>query len=179
MNVRPLLAAAALAAALTGCGGPAARDAGVVSAGDATGSAAAPSSGASSPVPSAIVDRREAQLKFAQCMREHGVDMDDPDPDGAIRIKARKGQEKAVDEAQKACEHFMEGAVGGPKGKPDKEALDRAVKLAQCMREHGIDVADPGSDGRIRLRVKPGTPEEKVKAAQQACRELGPGGGAS
>ncbi|WP_113702110.1 hypothetical protein, partial [Nonomuraea lactucae] len=144
----------------------------------ASGGAAKPTASATgSATGSAPADRREAQLKFAQCMREHGVDMKDPEPDGAIRIQGRKGEAQKVEQAQQACKHFMEAAVGDRKGKPDQEMQDRALKFAQCMREHGVDMKDPGPDGRIEIGVKPGTPEEKVNAAHEACKEFGPGGG--
>ncbi|MDF2711315.1 hypothetical protein ACWGH8_03825 [Nonomuraea muscovyensis] len=171
MNMRPLLATAVLAVALTACGAPAERDDGVAGAGGAKPSATTSASA------SAPADRREAQLKFAQCMREHGVDMDDPAPDGAIRIKAGRDDKGKVDEAQRACKHFMEAAVGELHGKPDKEALDQVLKFAQCMRQHGIPMKDPSSDGRIEINIPRGTPEEKVKAAHEACKDFEPGGG--
>ncbi|MDR8410067.1 hypothetical protein MTP10_15125 [Nonomuraea sp. 3-1Str] len=178
MNLRYLLAAVCATAALSclsACGGgtPAGDGvAGVASTGGATASTGgAPASAAPS------MDPRDAQLKFAQCMREHGIEMDDPEPGGGIRIKSRKGDEAKMQEAQKACGHFMEAAVGEAKGKMDPKARDQALKFAQCMRQNGIDVADPSSDGRMEITVKPGTPEEKVKAAHQACKEFEPGGG--
>ncbi|MEV0203128.1 hypothetical protein [Nonomuraea sp. NPDC050691] len=168
MNVRPLLATVCAAAALTACAAKAPASDGVVS---ASGATASPGASAS-----ASMDPRTAQLKFAQCMREHGVEMDDPEPGGGIRIKSRKGDEAKMQEAQKACGHFMEAAIGDAKGKMDPKARDNALKFAQCMREHGIDMKDP-SDGRIEINVPAGTSEEKVKAAHEACKEFEPGGG--
>ncbi|MFE3202504.1 hypothetical protein [Embleya sp. NPDC059237] len=56
-------------------------------------------------------ERRELMVKFAGCMREHGVDMPDPVPGegGARRIGAMpadEGSSKAED-AMKACERFQ------------------------------------------------------------------------
>lgn len=105
MRVRPPRAlgpALGLALALAACG-PAPADDGIASAGGAaTGAAATPSA-------SVTVDRQEAQLKFAQCMREHGIDMPDPAPGQGIQIKIKPGQEKALEEAHKACEEFAPG----------------------------------------------------------------------
>ncbi|GGS72411.1 hypothetical protein GCM10010156_34100 [Planobispora rosea] len=174
MNVRLLLAAVPLALALplAGCGAPA-ENTGVASAdGAGTGTAAA------SPSASVSVDPREAGLKFAQCMREHGVDMEDPGPDGAIRIRV-KGERAKIQEAQEACKHFMDAAVGDRAGKPDQKMLDQGVKFAQCMREHGIPMKDPGADGKMMIQIPQGIPEEKVKEAQEACKEFEPGGGPS
>ncbi|GIH78436.1 hypothetical protein [Planobispora longispora] len=177
MKVRLLMAAVPLALALplAGCGAPA-ESSGVASADGGTAtSAASPSASASA---SASTDPREAALKFAQCMREHGVDMEDPGADGAIRIKA-KGKGEKIQEAQEACKHFMDAAVGDRAGKPDQKTLDQGIKFAQCMREHGIPMKDPGADGKMMIQIPQGTSEEKVEEAQEACKEFQPGGGPS
>jgi hypothetical protein len=49
---------------------------------------------------------------------------------------------------------------------------ETALKFAQCMRQHGIDMPDPSADGRIDVNVPPGTPEQKVKEAHEACKEF-------
>src|SRR5690242_12273015 len=95
-----------LALALAGCGAAPADD-GIASAGGATSGGGA----TAGPSASAPVDRQEAQLKFAQCMREHGVDMPDPGPDGRVRIIGKKGDEASMQKAMQACQHFMKDAV--------------------------------------------------------------------
>jgi hypothetical protein len=56
---------------------------------------------------------REAALKFAKCMREHGVDMPDPQPGEGGRITmggpgmAAQDQAK-MESAQKACQKILE-----------------------------------------------------------------------
>ncbi|MEV0597315.1 hypothetical protein [Nonomuraea cavernae] len=175
MNVRPVLAALPLILALAACGGAPAKQDGVASA--ASGSAMPTTAATATPGASAPTDPREAQLKFAQCMREHGVPMDDPEPNGAIRIKAKEGMEQQVNEAQQACKHFMDAAIGDRMGKPDQKAQDRALKFAQCMREHGIQMEDPSSDGKFKINIPAGTPEEKINAAHEACKEFKMAGG--
>lgn len=60
----------------------------------------------------------DALLKFAQCMRQHGIaEFPDPSPDGGLRISSKKGGSldpngAAFKRAQQACQHFMPG--GGP-----------------------------------------------------------------
>ncbi|MFI6743102.1 hypothetical protein ACIBI9_60315 [Nonomuraea sp. NPDC050451] len=49
---------------------------------------------------------------------------------------------------------------------------EAALKFAQCMREHGVDMPDPSADGKIEINVPPGTPEQKVKEAHEACKEF-------
>jgi hypothetical protein len=64
-------------------------------------------------------------LKFARCMRAHGVDVPDPQPQGGgIRIGGPRGsrssgpdtldpQSPAFQSAQKACESLLPGGKGG------------------------------------------------------------------
>ncbi|WP_248964515.1 hypothetical protein [Sphaerisporangium perillae] len=165
MHIRPLLAVPVLALALAACGAKAG-DGGVASVGGGTAGPAASSSS------SAPADKGEAALKFAQCMREHGVDMPDPEPNGGVAIQQRPGEEQKVQKAQEACKQFLQAAVG-EKGKGlDPQKQDMLVKLAQCMRQHGIDMPDPTADGRIEINVPEGTPEQKVKDAQEACKQF-------
>jgi hypothetical protein len=47
----------------------------------------------------------EASLRISQCMREHGVNMPDPDSHGQIRIDQSDGiDDQAMQDAAKACE---------------------------------------------------------------------------
>ncbi|WP_433418491.1 hypothetical protein ACQP1V_02690 [Microtetraspora malaysiensis] len=168
MRMRCALVALPLALTLAGCG-----------AADKSDGVAGANSTAATPAasPSAPVDRREAELKFAECMRERGVDVPDPGPGGGISIKSGKGAEQKVAKAQQACKHFMDAAVGdGGKQGIDQKELDALVKFAQCMRDHGIDMKDPAPDGRVDIDIPQGTPQQKVEAAQQACKQFAPGG---
>jgi hypothetical protein len=54
---------------------------------------------------------------MAKCMREHGVDMPDPDPDGSLTIKKGKGSTFDLDSptfkaADKACRQYAPGRIG-------------------------------------------------------------------
>ncbi|WP_067181061.1 hypothetical protein [Microtetraspora niveoalba] len=173
MKIRLLAATAPLALVLAACGGSGAAssgDDGIASAGG--GSAATPGASAS-----ATLDPQEAGLKFAQCMREHGVDMPDPSADGGVRIQVPKGMDKGkVDAAMKECQPIMEKSGIGARAK-DPEVIDRLVKFARCMREHGVDVPDP-VDGLIEIKHEKAD-ESKIKEAQEACSKLAPrpGGG--
>lgn len=65
-------------------------------------------------------DRRQAAeqgLKFARCMREHGVDFPDPNADGSIMLEkgsAADPESTAFRRAEKACQDLMPG----PKAQP-------------------------------------------------------------
>jgi hypothetical protein len=109
-----LLLAASLMLPLAACGGGSEKD--------------APGAAASS------ADQDAAQLRYARCMREQGVNMpDDPKdlPKGGLEIP---------DRAVRACERHQ------PPGKTidfrDPEVRDRFARFAKCMREHGFDMPD-------------------------------------
>jgi hypothetical protein len=55
---------------------------------------------------------RDQMLKFAQCMREHGVDIPDPQPGGGLQLRVPKGGDKKLETAQKACEQKLPGGGG-------------------------------------------------------------------
>jgi hypothetical protein len=59
-------------------------------------------------------EMRDRGLRFARCMREHGVDMDDPAPDGRMTLRVQ-GDSPTFRAAQKACGAMM-GGPGGPGG---------------------------------------------------------------
>ena len=122
-------------------------------------------------------DPQEAALEFAKCMREHGVDMPDPEVDsqGRIRVTVRAGRGQAdpkkLNEAQQACGHLMGGGGDGP-GKLDPKAQDAMLAFARCMREHGIDMPDPTGEGLMLRRDGKDGPDpgsEKFQEAEQAC----------
>jgi hypothetical protein len=75
-----------------------------------------------------------ARLKWARCMREHGVNMpDDPKdlPQGGLEVP---------DKAQQACAKLQ------PSGKTidmnDPETRDQMARFAKCMRANGYDMPD-------------------------------------
>ncbi|MEV4110935.1 hypothetical protein [Nonomuraea sp. NPDC049695] len=168
MNVRLLPVAVPLALALAACGGTAPKEDGVASAGGGT-SAASPSAS-----PSASLDPQEAGLRFARCMREHGVNVPDPQ-NGNIRVEGDKsmGRDK-MDKAQKACQPILDAVVRDRT--PSAQDYDQMVKFAQCMRQHGIDMPDPKPGEGMRFEIRKGS-EEKIEAAHKACEQYAPDGG--
>jgi hypothetical protein len=125
---------------------------------------------------------REAALDFAQCMREHGVDMPDPSPgEGGIRLAAPPSgtDQAAFRRAEEACRKHLE-KVRPPElsEEQQREFREQALKHARCMREHGIDMPDPtfGEGGRVEQRlegdVDPNDP--RFQEAQEECSKFGP-----
>ena len=160
--------------------------------------------GEATPNASPSASDREAQLlKFAQCMRDHGVDIPDPttDSNGNLRIERPRNDtgtgpptqaERTKDRAaRQACQKDLPTQNFTPAQRAQFQ--DNALKFAQCMRSKGFDVPDPnfnqtpspGSGGReFRQRafgnINPRDP--KVRTALNACRQSsfgnqGPGGG--
>jgi hypothetical protein len=161
----------------------------------------APADAAASTAPS---DPQEAFLAYAQCMRDHGIDMPDPEMvpvegegPGGVAFKVGVDGGATLDKedfraADTACHHFLANVVGDKAGgglSPEDE--DRLLQFARCMREHGIDMPDPQTGGGMIIdeeqgdgsRIDPNSAE--FQAAQEACGSLlpgkiqggGPGGG--
>ncbi|WP_204045638.1 hypothetical protein [Acrocarpospora phusangensis] len=117
-------------------------------------------------------------LKFAQCMRENGVDMPDPEPGGnQVMIRQKKGQEGVTEKALKACEKYR--PVIDASKIDDSELQDAMLKFAQCMRDNGVDMPDPQVDGgRVRIGGPGMDPESPTtQKAMEACRDAMPNGG--
>jgi hypothetical protein len=128
----------------------------------------------------------DARLKFAQCMRDHGVNL--PDPGQGRRLERFNFNPAKFRAARQACQKYAAAAF--PKLTPQQRAelQDRLVKFSQCMRQHGVNLPDPTTNGPgegffIRRRVGPGGPNPRspaFQAAQKACQSLLPqrrGGG--
>jgi hypothetical protein len=125
-------------------------------------------------------DPQQAALDFAKCMREHGVDMPDPEVDDKGRIRVRIGaggagggarpDPRKLEAAQKACGGLMGGGDGDRQLDPAER--DAMVAFARCMREHGIDMPDPTGDGLLMRRDGDDGPDPssaRFREAEQAC----------
>jgi hypothetical protein len=127
----------------------------------------------------------DGALKFAKCMRDHGIDMPDPTRNGNGGILQRIGgpgrKDRGPDDpkmqaADKACAKYR--ALGGGQA-PDPSQLakqrDAFVGYARCMRGKGIDMPDPKVTGNgISMMLGKGIRPESApfKAADKACHSL-------
>jgi hypothetical protein len=126
----------------------------------------------------------QGALKFAKCMREHGVDMPDPkkDANGRIKITAKASARSGTDDAkmqaaQKACQKYLKAGGGpAPNAAEQAKAKDAMLDYTRCMREHGVKIRDPEfSKGGILSSVggpgqtNPDSP--KFKAADKVCHK--------
>ena len=181
---RSALALAALTM-MAACGSAGAKGAAQVAsvAGDATTTTTAATGSDASEA-----DAQQAMLDFAACMREHGVDMPDPqfngDGNGTFTVGGGPGgdgndvDKAKLDEAQKACQPYLDKVKSNaPPMDPAKieEEKQKLLAFAQCMRDHGIDFPDPqiSTDGGG-LQVQMGGPgmdanSPGFKEANEAC----------
>jgi hypothetical protein len=120
-----------------------------------------------------------AFLDFSKCMRTHGVaNFPDPSPgSGGIHIDASSGLDPrapAFGAAQRACRHLLPG--GGPPTSLPEGAKESALRFAQCMRAHGVsNFPDPIFRGEGVMEQVPSGREASSPAfqsAQQACGGL-------
>jgi hypothetical protein len=151
-----------LALFLAGCTGSGDDD-GIASAGgDAT---EAPESGDEELTEEEIY---EQQLAFAACLREHGVDVEDPAMGEPFTIQGREGE---LEPAMEACQH-LQPQGGGPGGGPaDPEMRERMLEFAQCMRDNGVEsFPDPNPEGGIQIGPDQAD-DPQFEAAQELCNE--------
>jgi hypothetical protein len=142
------------------------------------GIASANGTAAATASPSASNDL-QSFANFAKCMREHGQNVPDPDPNsGKIAIGPPAGTDnRAWKDAEQACRHFLPGGGAG-EGAPDAHELEKLRAFAVCMRAHAIEMSDPLPTGnmtilgrlehvtRTQLNNDPG-----YKAALEACKD--------
>ncbi|MEU7853832.1 hypothetical protein [Nonomuraea sp. NPDC049141] len=158
-------ATAALALAATACAAQPSST-GVAS---VKAASAAPTATAS---PTGSVDPQEQGRKFAACMREHGVDMPDPDPDGGGGIQAMSAMKGDKDAIMKALESCRSVAPVRDRKALKPEDAEQLRQFAACMRKNGVDMPDPDASGAIAKgtarNFKPDDPA--FKKAYEACR---------
>jgi hypothetical protein len=158
-----------VALALAGCGDSDGDDDGIATAGDEAAEDGDGGDGGSSPDELSEEEMYEAQLAYTECMREHGIDMEDPQPGEPLRVQLRGDPEEAR-AAQEACQDLL--PAGGPGGGAnDPRAQERMLEFAQCMRDNGVEsFPDPQPGGGI--QIGPDQAEDPdFEAAQETCRE--------
>ena len=139
-------------------------------------------SGASTNSPTSEDKAFDGAVKFAQCMREHGLDFPDPqrDANGMVRIGGPNVEldpkDPKVRDAHKDCEKHLDGGGRAPSAAEQAEFQDAFLRYARCMRGEGVDVPDPkaGSGGLLMHRDDPDAPDlesPKFKAADAQCRK--------
>jgi len=139
------------------------------------------------------VDPEQAMLDFAQCMRDQGIDMEDPtlDENGNFTMLRPTGggeeggfdpaDREAMQAAREACSQYLEG-ITQQFARPDQtEMQDLMLQYAACMRENGVDMPDPdfstsegeGPGGRLGFTTGDYDPNDPTfQAANEACQGI-------
>lgn len=137
-------------------------------------------------------DTNEAILAYAGCLRDNGIDVDDPQA-GGVGMRAifgggpgsdgptidRRSEEFVT--ANEACSQFLEAVRPDLDPQAEQERLEEQLQLAQCIRDNGYDqFPDPviGTDGRLQ-RIGGRESEElgidrrssEFQAVMGACRD--------
>ena len=114
-------------------------------------------------------------MKFAECMREQGVDVPDPKAaaGGPAKLAGDVSREEFEDAAE-ACEEYRRDIAPQLSEEEQQEFRDKALAFARCMREHGLDVPDPtfSAEGGAQMRLgrDKGDPEDpEFQAAERDC----------
>ena len=146
------------------------------------GVASLPSHPASPPTTLTQAQQFQRLVKFAGCMRSHGIDVPDPKR-GSFQIPA--GTDPSTAAALRACQQWLPrldtGTAGRPNGNLTAE-LPGLIAYARCMRRHDIAMLDPNSFGALNLGQVPGITNDfgryspQFRAADAACRHLLPAG---
>jgi hypothetical protein len=122
----------------------------------------------------------DAAIRWAGCMRDHGVAVRDPEDagDALFFLSKENVEDPDLSRAEEECRFLLPDDVWGPELAPAEEArqLDLAVRYAQCMREQGIPVPDPQAGGPL-IGLGPGVdPDDPdfVEAERRCARFLRP-----
>lgn len=109
----------------------------------------------------------EAALEFAECMRAHGVEVEDPKPGQSISVG---GDDPTTKKALATCDDKLGGGqeLSAEEGEEFKEGW---LAFAKCVREHGVDMADPEflGPGKVHLD-RTATESPAFEAAREACQ---------
>jgi hypothetical protein len=147
------LALALCAATLAACGG------------SAGGSSASGSAGGGDGQPA----EEEAELEFAECMRAHGVEVEDPKPGESLTIEA--GGDPTTKKALAACNGKLGTAGQELSAAEDEEFKESWLAFAKCVREHGVDMADPTFQGNGKVLLdRAATASPAFESAREACQ---------
>ena len=146
-----------------------------------------------------ILDREDALLAYAQCLRDHDIEMDDPTAGerGGFKRQANDSDEIDIESeeflaAQEVCAPIFEAGRPDVDVAAEQERLESELLLAQCLRDSGYpQYPDPALDADGRLQrggqqyqdLDIDRRSEEFQDARATCgdalgiEDSGPGGG--
>jgi hypothetical protein len=127
---------------------------------------------------------QDAGLNYARCMREHDIDVPDPQPGRMSRlVDPELANDPGFREADEDCRKHLEGLASELDEEQRRKFEDARLEFSRCMREKGFDVPDPRSAGGAEQANPLGEldlEDPRVQQAMDACGERLPdsiGGG--
>jgi hypothetical protein len=183
--VPAILAVGLLAGACSGGGS----DMGVASLDDGTQAAQeSPPQPSDGSVESALSEE-ESVLAFAACLRNEGIDVEDPTVDADGNLLPPRPRDVSADDREamqaafSACGEYLDNVAFGLNDDDRAEREDQLIAYAACMRDNGYDMPDPdlssprtpgqGGGGPFGLLDRD---DPAFQTAQDACSGLFAGG---
>ena len=140
----------------------------------------------------ADIDSEEAMLAFTACLREEGMEIEDPefDEDGDFRFRPADASgegdfdREAFEVARTVCDEYLEGSTIGFQQEDRSEMDDMLFEYAACMRDNGYDMADPdvststepgqggGEDGKSSPFGDIDKEDPAFQSANEVCQEI-------
>ncbi|WP_159622158.1 hypothetical protein [Ruania rhizosphaerae] len=114
----------------------------------------------------------EYGLAFAECMREQGIDVPDPGEDG---VQLEGGAGDGFMEAAEICTDELGTPPGGQGGaRPAHGQREFDLAMAECLRDNGLDVPDPGPEETLTIPMDAGQAllDECAADAEAAVGEM-------
>ncbi|WP_327262998.1 hypothetical protein OG444_17090 [Streptomyces sp. NBC_01232] len=109
-------------------------------------------------------------VKMRQCLREHGIDVPDPEPGQDPRGMTLGGDAdpQKMQEAMKSCGMSTGSGAGR---EPTQEEKDKELEWIRCMRENGVALKDPEyHEGGMKSATEiPKGQEKAFEEAQKKC----------
>ncbi|MFB6582584.1 MULTISPECIES: hypothetical protein [unclassified Streptomyces] len=109
-------------------------------------------------------------VRMRQCLREHGIDVPDPEPGQDPRGMTLGGDAdpQKMQEAMKACGASTGSGAGR---EPTQEEKDKELAWIRCMRENGVALKDPEyHEGGMKSATEiPKGQEKAFEEAQKKC----------
>jgi hypothetical protein len=165
----------AVGVAVAACGGGGGKGDGVASLGGAGSATSTTTANAGEDL-----DPAQAALAYGRCMRQHGINIPDPQVTGdELDMELPRGVNREAPKykaADQACGRYLPPRDYAP---PTPQQRQQALAFAKCMRQHGINMADPQiTPEGITQPPLPGMSrnDPRLEAAERACGQRGGGG---
>ncbi|MFJ6569352.1 hypothetical protein ACIQNU_18195 [Streptomyces sp. NPDC091292] len=111
-------------------------------------------------------DFQKQALKLAKCLREQGLDVEDPVNGAPAPVKDVDPQK--MDKAMEACRKYQPPNTGD--SDDHKEDVQNGLTMAKCMRENGVEAwPDPRPDGGF-SPVPEAVDDPDREAAEKKCQ---------